>query len=740
MKYLLAKSTKSEDKPASPETLRGHTACVVAAAERILAHRGVASLAVGGLPTEWEARLSRIVWLAAYCHDLGKCSDHFQQMVRGKRREPQLVRHEALALWLLWPGCPLAAWARTGVDSDADYVTAVIAAAGHHRKFTGSAIAPDGSGAGVSLVLHTGHSDFGRVLGYARGRLGEPPSLSNILIEDTRRTPLRKQLEAWEEEGNEMLRDVSARRLLAIAKALVLSADVAGSALPKGGERPAWIDEQLVVPNVATARADREGIVRKRIGGGELRLFQRSVAASTAPITFVRAGCGSGKTLAAYQWAAEQHPTRQLWVTYPTTGTATEGFRDYLQPTDVPARLDHGRAEVDVDIFHLRDGEAGARALDRLESIRNWGADVVTCTVDTVLGLIQCQRRGLYAWPGLSHGAVVFDEIHAYDDDLFGSLLRFLEALPGIPVLLMTASLPDARRASLEDLCQRVHGTSISVVEGPDDLEALQRYRLKEAQDPWPEVCHCLDAGGKVLWVSNTVNRCMAVADSSPARFSPLVYHSRFRYIDRVERHREVVEAFKGGDAALAVTTQVAEMSLDLSADLLVTDLAPIPAMIQRLGRLNRRSKPDAPLPVKPFLVCAPPHHHPYEEKAIQEARGWLDVLQGRDLSQRDLTDAWEQSPTGSPAARRTSSAWLDGQFQTMAAQLRQSSEGITILLEDDAKAVKRGTAKLVEVALPMGPPPRVLNTGKWETEQFLPIAPKVAISYDQKRGGRWQK
>jgi CRISPR-associated endonuclease/helicase Cas3 len=467
-----------------------------------------------------------------------------------------------------------------------------------------------------------------------------------------------------------------------------------------------------------------------------LRPFQAEVAASTSPITFVRAGCGTGKTLAAYQWAAEQHPTRQLWITYPTTGTATEGFRDYLQPTDVPARLEHGRAEVDVDIFHLRDGDAGARELDRLDALRGWGADVIACTVDTVLGLVQCQRRGTYAWPGLSHGAVVFDEVHAYDDALFGSLLRFLEALPGIPTLLMTASLPNARREAIEALCLRVHGRPLAVVEGPAELEELPRYRLEESEDPWTAVNASLADRGKVLWVSNTVNRCMEVADVAPAGCDLRVYHSRFRYVDRVRRHRDVVAAFKDANAVLATTTQVAEMSLDLSADLLVTDLAPIPAMIQRLGRLNRRSTPERPLPVRTCLVRATPRPAPYEQAQLEEARAWLSSLHGRPLCQRELIDAWEQAPSG---VKRTSSTWLDGGFHTEAAALREASVGMTVLLPDDARAVRRRQARAIEVALPMGSPPRGLDVRAWPRESFLPIAPEGTISYDQNRGGRWR-
>src|SRR5581483_4686256 len=73
-------------------------------------------------------------------------------------------------------------------------------------------------------------------------------------------------------------------------------------------------------------------VVSVKLGGQPLREFQRQIGGSTAPVTYVRAGCGSGKTAAAYHWAATQYPGRRLYFCYPTTGTATEGFRDYLYP------------------------------------------------------------------------------------------------------------------------------------------------------------------------------------------------------------------------------------------------------------------------------------------------------------------------------------------------------------------------------------------------------------------------
>ena len=216
---------------------------------------------------------------------------------------------------------------------------------------------------------------------------------------------------------------------------------------------------------------------------GELRPFQREVAEKAEKVVFVKAGCGSGKTLAAYHWARTRWPGRRIYFCYPTTGTATEGFRDYLFNPDEKeskygAELFHGRAWVDLNVIlgvkgdHTREE---ADAIARIESLDAWSTPIVSCTVDTVLGVVQNNRRGRYAWPALAGSAFVFDEIHAYDDRLFGALLRFLQALPGAPVLLMTASLPGARLEALGNVCTARKRNSSSS-KGQPNLEQRKRY------------------------------------------------------------------------------------------------------------------------------------------------------------------------------------------------------------------------------------------------------------------------
>ena len=742
---LLAKVAGTPDTPVHAETLLGHTEAVFSAAEVLLECRGLASLSATGFDAANLERLTRIVKLAAFMHDLGKCSDHFQAMIRKERTVRQLVRHEALTFWLCWPGGPLAKWLHPAVDTDLDYMIAVLTAAGHHRKFWERALAPDDAGAGNKTIMFVAHDDFQDVLRFGAQKLGlaeSPLFESDLIFESTWRIRPERFFEACEEEWGAVSNNPEAR-ILPICKAIVIDADVAGSALPPAGETSLWISKKL------TQRASAEelmSVATRGLKGEAPRPFQLAIGASTSPITLVLAGCGTGKTVAAYMWIAKQHAGRQLWFTYPTTNTTTEGFRDY-GPHVVKGRLEHSRAKVDVRLFsNIKDDVEEGEERDRLDSIQAWGAHVMTCTVDTVLGIIQNQRKGLYAWPGLVDSVIVFDEIHAYDNDLFGALLRFLERFPGIPVLLMSAGVQEHRLLALRALCERAHHQPLNAFQGPEDFETLPRHliRVSNEIEAWKEAEKCLRRGEKVLWVSNTVGRCIELMDQCPSilpivelRVKPLIYHSRFKHKDRVPHHEAIISAFEGGGPTLAFTTQVCEMSLDISADLLVSDLAPVSSLIQRLGRHNRRSKPQLFIPPKLCLVLVPEKVLPYSNKDLDEACTWLTRLGESRVSQRDLIRAWVQ-PSRKPT-KPIRSTWLDGDFSTKIEALRELSYGITVVLPEDVEAVRSGELSTAEVVIQMTPPPGKADAWKdWPTVRYCSIPPEGLVLYDPARGAQW--
>lgn len=776
---LLAKSPpRAAAESDWPESvfLHGHLRDAHDAARAVLEFTGEEQLTALGLaPCDWWDKFARTVRLAAVLHDVGKANDHFQgllQDVPGRRRRQQGLRHEWVGLLILFDR-GLGAWLSSALNEDDFCVLALhCAITGHHPAYGRASppqCAPDG--AGSEMALYVDHPDFERSLDFIAKEfsLDCPPRLrgQNLNLaggSDTAFSRILALTVAAEEAWDGL--DTEGRRFVAAVKACLVASDVAGSALPKKisnhGHRVAWIRRAFARRPTSAQIAE---LVHMGLDGGELRPFQRAVAVEAREVTFVKAGCGTGKTLAAYHWASTRCPGKRIYFCYPTTGTATEGYRDYLFDAELKAGrfgadLFHGRADVDLDVVldAERDIEPGAgqdATLDlhlRIESLSAWSTPIVSCTVDTVLGLVQNHRRGLYSWPALAGAAFVFDEIHSYDSRLFGAFLRFLESVQGVPVLLMTASMPQNRLEAIRT-CLLKRGANLAVPARTDDLrelEELPRYRLvilPDAQPPLQTVLDETEAGGKVLWVCNTVGRAMkAAGQAERAGLRPIIYHSRFRYEDRVRRHKEVIDAFRGDGPAVAISTQVAEMSLDLSATLLVSDLAPVPALIQRLGRLNRRAgKGD---PVRPFVVVEPLARSgellllPYDGEAYGDwshaSRKWLASLPAESISQADLAAKWEELQCNKSEPRPEQSAWLSGGPITRMVELRKGSFSLPVILERDVAAVKVGQKSLTQVILPMGQPPKDLEWKRWDRYHGVCVAPDGAIAYAEGKGARW--
>ena len=98
--------------------------------------------------------------------------------------------------------------------------------------------------------------------------------------------------------------------------------------------------------------------------------------------------------------------------------------------------------------------------------------------------------------------------------------------------------------------------------------------------------------GQSVLWIRSTVTDAVTDFQAFDARgLNSMLHHSRYAAEDRKWLDRQLMRIFgpngsRGG--ILAVTTQTAEQSLDIDADLLVTDACPADVLLQRIGRLHR--------------------------------------------------------------------------------------------------------------------------------------------------------
>lgn len=765
MSPLLAKSYNTKKYPHHPPDyalLTQHSRDVAEACRALIEAVGKTALENLGLTKIDREKFREKLKANGWIQDLGKSSNHFQTMLSGAADSFQLVRHETISgFLLLHESSPLRGWLLEKF-SEREILTIVWAAMGHHRKFCEETRPNEKSS--TTLTVHASHIDFQTILREMAQDLGltAPLPIERDLTIEMKRDnspdiAARRELTALQDDFDieaETFDDDFQKRELSLLKGLGIAADVAASAFAKR-EQSNYSLSSFVRESLAVGLTSED--FSKIVGRHAPYKFQTHVATSESFLTFARAGCGSGKSLAAYLWArnwckkfAEEGRTNfRFFFCLPTTGTTTEHFKDYALESGITPELlglTHSRSKVDLQNIAetaeqeeiQEDSDNPTRDVlkaerDKIEALKLWDTPLSVTTADTVLGLMANSRRALVSLPAIMCGAIVFDEVHAFDEQLFGHLLVFLKNFPRLPVLLMTASLPEQRIRAIVAVRSDIH-----CVPGDRRLEELKRYKIREVSETervWREIESCLADNGKVLWIRNRVDWANDTYEYCRKKFSGAsvnVYHSRLKYKHRSKRHERVIGDFKRENApTILVATQVAEMSLDLSADLLITDVAPIPSLIQRMGRLNRRLKPEDKPNTKPSLICHLPNNEkdfkPYEKEQLAAAWKWIAELKkyGDELSQEHLANAFSAFDDAAAfdieeAEKRA--IFFSGLWQTRPGMTRGAGYTISVILQDDRDEWLREH----EVAIPIKT--EVLT---WEKFGGLRVAPREAVEYD---------
>lgn len=683
---LLAKSTPHGRKSKS---LVDHTRDVVAAAERLFGmvnhpnRLGLCWLRFFRLTKDDWPRFHSALLAACLFHDWGKANANMQEFFHGKGTGQQF-RHEHLSVLMLGSD-GVRHWVEGRSDIDWDVVIAAVGS--HHLRFTHDSFAEEVTDHSVRVFVD--HPEF--VVGLVDDAalrlklIGRPafPSRPNWgYIADAATfdvTDLRKTLRA-------RLHWIKPSPLLLAVRSALIAADAVGSGLPRTGSNiEQWVDHHLD----ETALCDRalvEEVIRKRTEDlaalgkwGKWNTFQLDCE-HLPDRALLLAPCGAGKTLAAWRWivgCVSRHPVKRVIFLYPTRATATEGFKDYVSwAPEADAALLHGTAEYDLDgMFPLTDERAG-KPFDttdpRLFALRHWSKRIFSATVDQFFAFLSYNYGPMCLLPLLADCVIVVDECHSFDKKMFSALLGFLREFE-VPVLCMTATMQAGRKDQLRKLVERVYE------DRPDDLATIAdapRYRVKRVGEIGVEqlIRAAVVDGKRVLWVVNQVSRAHdAVAKLFGLKVRLICYHSRFKLDDRVERHRETVAALRAGQpAAVAVATQVCEMSLDIDADVLVTEACPITSLIQRMGRCRRGRDELAAKGPGEVWVYAPSDEKVYSKDDLAGVMEFLDWMEVRpSVSLADLETALEEfGPKGADAEKLNSflasGAYADSREDTL--------------------------------------------------------------------------
>ncbi|EHJ47317.1 metal dependent phosphohydrolase [Solidesulfovibrio carbinoliphilus subsp. oakridgensis] len=398
---------------------------------------------------------------------------------------------------------------------------------------------------------------------------------------------------------------------------------------------------------------------------------------------------GAGKTEAALLAAhavmagGEAHG---FYIGLPTMATANgmyarmaASYRALFMDADtvVPSlMLAHGARGIQDAFLHSiglergRDGESDAADGEQPDSgafCAAWLADnrkkslLAPCgvgTLDQALLAVLPAKHQCLRLLGLGRNVLIADEVHAYDPyttRLLETLLTFQAGLGGCAILL-SATLPRRIKQGLAAAFCRGAGYPVPAVSADPLPLATRLANGVFTETPLAQtrtlsvavtLCHdpaeALDrlvavhtAGGCAILLCNTVDRAMAARNLLAERLPPadvLLFHARFALCDRLAIEERVLAIFGKGSTTeirrgkILVATQVIEQSLDVDADFLVTELAPMELVLQRAGRCQRHNRKWRPAGfVGPaVLVLSPP--------AVDEpGPGWGEAELGKGL------------------------------------------------------------------------------------------------------------
>ena len=252
---------------------------------------------------------------------------------------------------------------------------------------------------------------------------------------------------------------------------------------------------------------------------------------------------------------------------------------------------------------------------------------------------------------------VILDEIHTYTAISRAIVIKIVEVLNKLDCRLHigTATMPTDLYNKIIDILgkENVYEVSLSKTE-LDKFDRHILHKLLSWEDADRIVEKAISEDKKVLIVCNRVKSAQERYEYYKEKYEApnLLIHSRFKRDDRNEKEKQLIGLDENGNsinefntsntACIVVSTQVVEVSLDISFDIMITETAPLDSLIQRFGRVNRKRTSETIGKYKPVYIIPPPDDKnaalPYDVNILKASIGVLpdnEILHERDLQEK---------------------------------------------------------------------------------------------------------
>lgn len=368
----------------------------------------------------------------------------------------------------------------------------------------------------------------------------------------------------------------------------------------------------------------------------------------------ISAPCGRGKTEASLLAALrilERHKKNRIIFALPTQITSNAMYE----------RLKKIFGEGNVGIYHgmsrfLHDSESkwdeiedeDMKAIVYDEKV--FGKPVIVTTIDHLIySLVHGYKQSDFAVGNILNSVIIFDEIHYYETYTLRYILDCFKILKklNIPHIAMSGTLP-------EFIVKKLDKNEYKFIEDREGM-GFEPFIIQRKQcsifDALDMIERLYNGDKNQIIILNTIKRAKDMYRLLKNRISNiLLLHSQFTFEDRWKKEA-MIQELNGKRPWVLISTQAIEISVDISCDVMHTELAPIDAIGQRGGRLNRKGRDHKNEHI--MYLYEPEDHKPY-------------YFDRKNVDAEDFVEKTGEVIKNIPVSYRLIKSWCDGVYNSV--------------------------------------------------------------------------
>lgn len=298
---------------------------------------------------------------------------------------------------------------------------------------------------------------------------------------------------------------------------------------------------------------------------------------------------------------------------------------------------------VTIDTFIFDTIKLNTKKLHRIRRAKEFGYDYLTQA-------------------SILNSLVIFDEAHFLSESklirkTFFTVLEFL-LRSEIPIILMTATMPTKILTRYKKIA-KIHGYAckrfkVFIPNNQDPYiqkQKTKKFDLKKREiSGLNELVTLIEPDRRTLIIFNTVADAYRFYEFTRSKIKIpkkkiILLHGRMTAKTKTEKLMRIRSL--QNENFIVITTQIIEAGVDLSSDVLITEISPPNSLIQRMGRVARYDETVANI----FVIkqINKNYHWPYEPKEIKFAWNLLpDSLNPRIPSNyREYIDSFFEKVYG---------------------------------------------------------------------------------------------